>query len=200
MDITIGEIGLSTCDFTPARGEVYALFFNTPSAIGAVESTYALLAEMGFDGESIVAEHFYFQRDFGRDRLLQSLLSAALREHAGRSAIVVIPGLSPGFIGSTGVDEADVLGCLFELRRQLPGGGNAPCFVPFHSSRVGDASCESVKRAAEVVGFVVCDVEGNSGAGGDLGASEDAAIRMAAASLVREATGIIEESREGGCE
>lgn len=117
VDITIGEIELSICDFTPARGEVYALFFNTPSAIGAVESTYALLAELGFDSEGIVAEHFYYQRDFGRDWLLKSLQSAALRDLEDRSAVVVIPGLSPGLIGPTTVGEADVLGHLFELRR-----------------------------------------------------------------------------------
>lgn len=200
MEITIGEIELSTCDFTPSRGEVYALFFNTPSAVCAVESTYALLAEMGFCGEGIVAEHFYFQRDFGVGRLLDSLQGVALRGLEDRAAVVVIPGLSANMIGSTSVDEADVLGHLFELRRQLHAGGNVPCFVPFHSSRVGDVTCGSVRRAAEVVGFVVCDIEGDSCGDGDLGASEGAAMRMAAASLVKEATDIIEESCKGGCE
>lgn len=194
MGITIGGIELSVGEFAPDCGEAYALFFDTPSAIGAVQSVYSLLAELGFGGEDIVAEHFYFQRDFGKGRLMDSLQSVVLRGLDERSAVVVIPGLSASLHGLADADEADVLAHLFELRRQLSGSGKAPCFVPFHSRRAGNVPCESVKRAAEVVGFIVCDVEGGCDSDGGLGASDDAAMRMVGKSLVEQADEIIRKS------
>lgn len=136
MILRVEKVDIPIGDFKPKRGGVYAMVCQDMGVFAAIEAAFRLARASGFDDETIIAEHFYFQRDFQQSALRKELERLSISGWSRNGIMIVIPGLSKKhFEKDYKSDEVEVAAFLFSLRKQLDS-LEYPVFVPFHTKNL----------------------------------------------------------------